>query len=617
MLIQFLFTLIAVSWIYWLVAWWLVHTFFTAAPEPDQDFTPPVSILKPVKGLDVQAYQNFASFCQQDYPDFELLFGVSDPDDPVIAVVERLQRDFPHRSIRLSVSPATQVNRKASLLHSLTAKARHEVLVVSDSDMRVTRDYLRRVVAPLADEGVGLVTCPYRGERPVTLTAKLEALYMGVTFLPSVLVARKVLSMRFALGATIAVRRRDLARLGGFAAVAEYLADDYQLGARMARLGRRVHLSNYVVTCVLGATTFREQWDREVRWAQCTRVSRPFEFPGMLLTFSTPLAVILGLLTGFAPLASLSLAISVLLRWLVAWSITGDTANQVVRRWLFWLPVRDMLSALVWCAGAAGRHVVWRGERFRLRSDGRLEPLPSGGRQVREEGYPVVLARTVRGVDALLRRYYHIYEFSHDEDCLFRLAIGKSDRDLTLSDGTPVCRGERVGELHLWNERIPPVPTTGPDLAWGRTIQRRMRRSLGELAAYVESAPQFQGIQAFRGEMAFESRDGRVQMAHVVEHWGFHLADRDLGGGPWQRFTEFWENIYTLVLIWVFNRGSLKGKSPRNLKRYRFWISREALIRRYRKERPSDLTESHVEREGAPATVDLHSHRGQAAPQES
>lgn len=215
------------------------------------------------------------------------------------------------------------------------------------------------------------------------------------------------------------------------------------------------------------------------------------------------------------------------------------------------------------------------------------------------------------------RRYYHIYEFSHDEDCLFRLAIGKSDRDLTLSDGTPVCRGERVGELHLWNERIPPVPTTGPDLAWGRTIQRRMRRSLGELAAYVESAPQFQGIQAFRGEMAFESRDGRVQMAHVVEHWGFHLADRDLGGGPWQRFTEFWENIYTLVLIWVFNRGSLKGKSPRNLKRYRFWISREALIRRYRKERPSDLTESHVEREGAPATVDLHSHRGQAAPQES
>lgn len=592
MLIPLLFTLVVLSWIYWLVAWWLVHRFFTAGPEPDQPpplapqqagEVPPVSILKPVKGLDAQAYQNFVSFCQQDYPDFELLFGVSDPDDPVIAVVERLQREFPHRSIRLNVSPATHVNRKASLLHSLAAEARHEVLVVSDSDMRVTPDYLRRVVAPLADEGVGLVTCPYRGELPVTLTAKLEALYMGVTFLPSVLVARKVLSMRFALGATIAVRRRDLARLGGFAAVAEYLADDYQLGARLARLGRRVHLSNYVVASVLGATTFREQWDREVRWAQCTRVSRPLEFPGMLLTFSTPLAVVLALLTGFAPLASLSLAVSLLLRWLVAWSVTGYIANQAVRRWLIWLPVRDMLTALVWCAGAVGRNVVWRGERFRLRSDGRLEPLPPGGRHARKEGYPVVLERAVRGVDALLRRYYHIYEFSRDEDCLFRLAIGRSDHDLILSDGTPVCRGEPVGELHLRNEHIPPMPKAGPDLAWGRTMQRRMSRSLGELAAYVQSAPQFEGVQAFRGEMAFERRDGRVRMASVGEHWGFDLPDHDHGGGPWRRFTEFWANIYTLVLIWTFNRGGLKGKSPWNLKRYQFWISREALIRRYRK----------------------------------
>lgn len=375
MLEMLLLLLTVASWLYWLVAWWWVRAFFRARPELDLSFTPPVSILKPVKGVDAQAYQNFASFCQQDYPDFELLFGVSDPEDPVIPVVECLQRDFPQRSIRLVVAQASGANGKASLLHHLVAQAHHEVLVVSDSDMRVTPDYLRRVVAPLTDERIGLVTCPYRGEAPLTLTARLEALHMGVTFLPSVVVARRFLAMRFALGATVALRCSDLARLGGFAAVADYLADDYQLGARMAGLGLRVHLSDYVVASVLGATTFREQWDREVRWARCTRVCRPREYPGMLLTFSTPLAAALALVSGFASLGWLALAMSLFLRWLVVWLVAGYTGDQVVRRWLIWLPVRDMLSALVWCAGGMGQRVIWRGQEFIVQPDGRIQPL--------------------------------------------------------------------------------------------------------------------------------------------------------------------------------------------------------------------------------------------------
>jgi ceramide glucosyltransferase len=270
------------------------------------------------------------------------------------------------------VVQASGSNRKASILHGLADQARHEVLVVSDSDMRVTPDYLRRVVAPLSDEQIGLVTCPYRGEFPFNLTARLEALYVGSTFLPSVIVARRFLDMRFALGATVALRRSDLARIGGFAAVANYLADDYQLGARVADLGLRVHLSDYVVADVLGATTFRDQWDREVRWARCSRVSRPLEYPGLLLTFSTPLAVTLALITGFATLGWLTLLISVLVRWLVAWQVAGYTGDQVVRQWLVWLPVRDMLSALVWCAGGLGRRVTWRGEEFSLRPNGRM-----------------------------------------------------------------------------------------------------------------------------------------------------------------------------------------------------------------------------------------------------
>lgn len=372
MLETLLFLLTVASWIYWLVACWWVRTFFSTQAKYNPSFTPPVSILKPVKGLDFQAYENFVSFCQQDYPNFELLFGVADAADPVIPVIKRLQQDFPEHSIRLFVVQATGSNRKASILHHLASQALHEVLVVSDSDMRVTPDYLRQVVAPLADEHIGLVTCPYRGEAALNLTARLEALYWSSTFLPSVIVARRFLDMRFALGATMALRHSDLARIGGFAAVADYLADDYQIGARVAALGRRVHLSTYVVASVLGATTFRDQWDREVRWARCSRVSRPLEYPGILLTFSTPLAVILALINGFAFPERLVLAVSLFVRWLVAWLIAGYTGSKALRRWLILLPVRDMLSALVWCAGGVGRRIRWRGEEFILKPNGRM-----------------------------------------------------------------------------------------------------------------------------------------------------------------------------------------------------------------------------------------------------
>lgn len=379
MLQGLLVLLIICSWLYWLVALCLVYDFFRRPRLlPETSFTPPVSILKPVKGVDVQAYENFASFCRQDYPNFELLFGVADPADPVIPIVERLKRDFPQCRIRLFVVEPCGSNRKASLLHGLASQARHEVLVVSDSDMRVTPNYLRRVVAPMADRRTGLVTCPYQGDLALTFTARLEALHMGATFLPSVLVARGFLNMRFAMGSTLVMRQNDLARLGGFAAVADYLADDYQLGERIAGLGLRVHLSDYVVASVLGATTFRDQWHREVRWARCNRVSRPREYPALLRTFSTPLAAALLLLSGLTPTAWQALTLSVCLRWVVAWLVTGYTRDLETRRWLMWLPVRDMLSALVWLAGGFGRRVIWRGEEFVLVDEGRMQPVAPG-----------------------------------------------------------------------------------------------------------------------------------------------------------------------------------------------------------------------------------------------
>lgn len=378
MLYTLLILFIGVSWIYWIVAWWWTREFFLTTHKPDGSFTPPVSILKPVKGLDVQAYQNFESFCQQIYPEYELLFGVADPDDPVIPVIKRLQQNFPKLTIRLIIIPYfIGTNRKASTLHFLAAQANYEMLVICDSDMRVNDDYLMRVVSPLSNEKVGLVTCPYRGELPITFTARLETLYLGVTFLPSVIVGRKVLKMRFALGSTAVVRKKVLKEIGGFASIANYLADDYQLGFHIANLGLRVVLSDYVVRTILGATTFKEQWDREVRWLQCTRISRPWEYPGLLLSFSTPLSAILVLISPFNFSYWVYLITSILLRWSVGWLVAGYTNDSESRRWLFWLPLRDMLSALVWLVALLLRHIVWRGEEYNLNSDGLLEPLNS------------------------------------------------------------------------------------------------------------------------------------------------------------------------------------------------------------------------------------------------
>ena len=171
------------------------------------------------------------------------------------------------------------------------------------------------------------------------------------------------------------MRRQDLERAGGYAAVTDYLADDYQVGVRIAALGLRIHLSDYIVSSVLGATSFKEQWDREVRWSRCTRVSRPLEYPGLLLTFSTPLAVLYALFSGLDHTWCLVLALSLLVRWLVGWATATYTKDQTMRRLLIWLPVRDMLSAVIWCDGLVGQRVVWRGETYALRQGGRLQPL--------------------------------------------------------------------------------------------------------------------------------------------------------------------------------------------------------------------------------------------------
>ena len=374
MLEALLLLLLAASWLYWLAAWLVACLFFRSSRRDLPDYTPAASILKPVRGLDAQALENYASFCRQNYPDYELLFGCANPEDPAVHLIRQLQRDYPHVPIRLVSGPALGPNRKAGLLHRLASEARHDILIVSDSDMRVTPDYLRRVVAPLANPDTGLVTCCYRAQAPRTLAARLEALHIGAIFMPSVIIANWLFKFGFAMGSTAALRRRDLDRLGGFQAITGYLADDYQLGARIAGLGLRVHLSDYVVATVLGRTGFVEEWHREVRWTRCARVSRPWCYPGLFISFTIPLALLLLLLSGFAAAGWQALVVSLAVRWLVAYLVCGYAGDGESRRFLAWLPLRDLLSALVWLAGGLGRHIIWRGDRFLLRPDGRMEP---------------------------------------------------------------------------------------------------------------------------------------------------------------------------------------------------------------------------------------------------
>lgn len=367
-----LFLLTFVSWCYWIFACWCVRAFFRGPQKVTPDFTPPVSILKPVKGLDPQAYENFLTFVSQNYPQFEILFGVLDADDPAVPAIKRLQQEFSEPDIRLIIADPLGTNPKVSILHHLVKEARYEVLAISDSDMRVTPDYLLRVVAPLADPETGLVTCLYKGGEALNLTARLEALYVGGLFLPSVLVGRRYLAGRFALGATLVLRQSDLIAVGGFGAIADYLADDYELGARIGARGRRVHLSDCVPTTILGAESLRQFWDRQLRWAKCARVSRWREYPGFLVTFSTPLAMATATASRFAPWALATVGTSITLRWGAAWLISGHTNDRVLRRSLLWLPLSDLLVFSIWCAGSVGRRVAWRGQRFELTSDGQF-----------------------------------------------------------------------------------------------------------------------------------------------------------------------------------------------------------------------------------------------------
>jgi ceramide glucosyltransferase len=369
------------SSIYYIVCLWSAAAFLRGKEKnvPPANSLPPVSILKPLKGIDPGIYASFRSHCLQEYSAYEIVFGVSDADDPAIAAVKQVQQEFPRHAIRLVICPKQLgANVKVSNLVQMLAQARYEHLIVNDSDIRVEPDYLRRVVAPLADDRVGMVTCLYRGVPAATLGSRIESLGIATDFCASVLVARQLEGgLHFGLGSTLAFRRRDLERIGGFLPVVDFLADDYELGRRIAGLGLTVQLSEVVIETHLPAYDLRRFFAHQLRWARGIRDARAAGYIGLIATFGLQWGVASVLAARGAVWSWAALAVIALLRFAVALKVGHGVlhARQLLKNiWL--LPLRDLIAVAVWLASFTGDTVTWRGDRFELKN-GRLTRVAS------------------------------------------------------------------------------------------------------------------------------------------------------------------------------------------------------------------------------------------------
>lgn len=380
--VEALTTVLAVAGMaYYLFAIIAARAFLSARRAKLVPFAPGVSILKSLKGVDPGMLDAFRSHCRQTCAgEFELLFGVSVLDDPAVQAVQHLQSEFPDRAIHLVECPERLgTNGKVSTLVQLAMHARHAFLLVNDSDISVTPHYLERVMAHFAPASmqtqhpspkpVGLVTALYRGRAHGTLGSRLESLGIAADFMPSVLVARLIEGgLRYGLGSTLAVSREALQRIGGFEALVDYLADDYELGERIHKAGYRVVLSSEVVETSIPAYAWSGFCDHQLRWLRTVRDARPGGYAGLLFTHGFTLALVNVIASGLSPLSLWLLAMSFFLRIALAMTVGAQVlGDHQVLPTLWLLPLRDVIATGLWIAGFAGNTIVWRGERFQVR----------------------------------------------------------------------------------------------------------------------------------------------------------------------------------------------------------------------------------------------------------
>ena len=367
----------AIPFIYYFLALYSSWRFFrnTSRSKQNLDFTPPVSNLKPIRGLDAEAYENFASYCMQDYPDYELLFGIGDGDGPVLEVIERLKRDFPERRIRVvHVSGHTAPNDKVVKLARLVSEAQYEVLAINDSDVRVRPDYLRSVVAPLRDPKVGAVTCLYVSTHEHTFLQKLQSIGMICDFYPGILVARQLDGVKFAFGQTIVTTRKHLAGFGGYSAIENRPADDLLVGRLVAEQGFEVELLPYAVETVADFRSLREFFFKRLRWMTVMRHMRPWGHLGLIFTQGLAWSVAAVAVHPTARVALIYLGgymcVRVAMTWLIG--VWGMKQKGIWKKMML-VPLWDAWALLIWLLSFGRRSIRWRDIDYRIR-EGMLVP---------------------------------------------------------------------------------------------------------------------------------------------------------------------------------------------------------------------------------------------------
>lgn len=376
---------------YYLIALYSSWRFF-AFPEryaaPAGGFTPPVSVLKPIRGLDPEAYENFATLCRQDYPNYEILFCVSDRNDSALPVIEQLARDFPACRIRILFGSGRDApNDKVAKLVRLVEEAHHEVLVISDSDVRVRPDYLRSMVAPLAETKVGATTCFYVSVCERTFADRLQTVGMISDFYAGILVARELDGVKFALGPSIATTKSRLAEFGGYAAIENRPADDLLVGRLIAEGGHEVALLRYSIETVVDYHSMRELLQKRLRWIVVMRHMRPWGHLGLFLTQGLPLSLAAVAVHPSAGVALGYLGAYFSLRAAMMWSIgVKGLGRRGLGRKMWLIAVWDAVGFLIWVASFLRNSIRWRNAEYCIR-DGALVPVVSnvGEKQPRDQ----------------------------------------------------------------------------------------------------------------------------------------------------------------------------------------------------------------------------------------
>ncbi len=362
--------LVASSAVYSLFALFCVIEFFR--PEKRGLKEPPavpISVLKPLSGKDPELYENIMSFCSQDYPEYEVLLGVTDPGDPALSVIGSLQKVISEKSLG--------VNRKVSNLDGLAKAARYPLLAISDSDMRVDRFYLKHITGEyFGEENIGLVTSLYKISNPLSAGAAFESLTMALDLIPSVLVARRLEGVTFGLGASMLLSKEALDAIGGFTDIADYLADDYQLGNRLWRNGYKIILSRYVLEDMAGHMSIKAHLKHQIRWARTYRACRPKGFSGYGITYVFPLSCLLLIQQGPNLLSMTVLCAALGLRLLIAFVIFRKVIVSIKwLRWLILLPVKDVLGFGIWIWSFFGSKVSWRGSSYQILKNGKIRKI--------------------------------------------------------------------------------------------------------------------------------------------------------------------------------------------------------------------------------------------------